>query len=373
MPLGPASATAVHRSISDHSTAAPARGTLPAMDPRVIAAFAADSVLNRYQLLDLGVSPPEIRRMLRTGELERLRRGVYTTAEIWAAAEEYVARPRLLARAAISQMRRGWLLSHDSAAHELELPILRPKDPLVHVTRPGFTNAWTENGVKHHLARFAERQVVEVNGMRVLDLARTAVDIARERGRRHGLVACDGAMRKGVTRRDLLAAVAPTTHWPGSRAARWCVGKADAGAENPNESLARELVIDAGVGEPETQFPVMTDDGVRWCDIRVGNLVVEAHGGIKYLSPADGGVADRPAAEVLFDERKRERLVTAAGLVVCNLYWEDYWGARRAAAIGRLRAHHAEAVRRSGCELSPELERHAELLRAQYGGRRPTA
>lgn len=342
------------------------------MDPRVTAAFAATGVLNRYELLDLDISPPEIRRMLRTGELQRLRRGVYTTAETWEAADEYVERPRLLARAAISQMRRGWLLSHDSAAHELGLPILKPKDPLVHVTRPGFTNAWTENGVKHHLARFAERQVVEVNGMRALDLARTAVDIARERGRRHGLVACDGAMRRGVTRRELQAAVAPMAHWPGSRAARWAVGKADPGAENPNESLARELVLDAGIGEPETQFPVQTDDGVRWCDIRVGNLVVEAHGGIKYLAPDDGGVAVRPAGEVVFEERKRERLLSAAGLIVCNLYWEDYWGARRQAATRRLRADHAESVRRFGPELSPELEQHAEMLRARYGDRRPT-
>ncbi|NYJ03247.1 hypothetical protein HNR19_003945 [Nocardioides thalensis] len=343
------------------------------MDPRVVAAFEAKQVLSRYELLDLDVAPTEIRRFLRTGDLERLRRGMYTTREIWQSADEYVGRPRLLARAAIAQMRRGWLLSHDSAAHELGLAILRPKDPLVHVTRPGFTNAWTENGVKHHLARFAEHQVVEVNGMRVLDLARTAVDIARERGRQDGLVACDGAMRMGVTRAELQAAVAPMTHWPGSRAARWAVGQADPGAENPNESLARELVLEAGIGEPETQFPVLTDEGVRWCDIRVGNLVVEAHGAIKYRPPEEGGVALRSAGDVVFEERKRERLLSAAGLVVCNLYWEDYWGERRHSAIRRLRADHAEAVRRSGSELSPELKRQADMLRVQYGDRRPTA
>ncbi len=76
-------------------------------------------------------------------------------------------------------MRRAWVLSHDSAAHASEMAILTPEDPLVHVTRPGWTGAWTEFGVKHHLARYLPEQVVEVEwAPHVLDLARTAVDIA---------------------------------------------------------------------------------------------------------------------------------------------------------------------------------------------------
>src|SRR3546814_3489894 len=62
-----------------------------------------------------------------------------------------------------------------------------------------------------------------------------ALPISRERGRRHGLVACDGVMRRGVTRAELLAAVEPMEHWPGSIAARWSVAHADPGAENANE------------------------------------------------------------------------------------------------------------------------------------------
>ena len=54
--------------------------------------------------------------------------------------------------------------------------------------------------MKHHLARFAQDQVVEVNGLRVLDLARTAVDIAREHGTPYGEIACDSAMRGGQPR-----------------------------------------------------------------------------------------------------------------------------------------------------------------------------
>src|SRR3546814_16453565 len=122
-----------------------------------------------------------------------------------------------------------------------------------------------------------------------------ALPISRERGRRHGLVACDGVMRRGVTRAELLAAVEPMEHWPGSIAARWSVAHADPGAENANESLGRELVLEAGVGEPETPFQVATHAGVKWCDIRAGNQVHENDGFLKYLPRGGGGVHLRPA------------------------------------------------------------------------------
>jgi hypothetical protein len=343
------------------------------IDPRVIAAFGNQGVLTREQLLDLGVAPSEIRRMLRQKVLIRLRRGAYTTAEIWEAADEYVARPRLRARAAILQMRRGWRLSHDSAAHELGMDILAPVEPLVHVTRPGFTNAWTENGVKHHLARFKPEQVVTVNGLPSLDLARTAVDIARERGLSDGLVACDSAMRMGVPRAHLSLAVEPMEHWPGSRAAKAAVVLADPGAANVHESLGRELVLEAGIGAPQTQFPVMTSEGIKWIDILVGNHAIETDGRIKYVARADGGVADQGADQVAWEERKRERLVRDRRLVVTRVYWEDYWGDRRQAALLRLRADNADSVARFGKATDPGLLREAAELRKRHGRTRPSA
>ncbi|HWJ66276.1 MAG TPA: type IV toxin-antitoxin system AbiEi family antitoxin domain-containing protein [Nocardioides sp.] len=340
-------------------------------NPRAHAIIAAQGgVIRRDQLLDCGLGPSELARLRRNGALVGVRRGVVTTAEIWDALDIWVGRPRLRARAAILTMRRGWVLSHDSSAHEQELPILTPQDPHVHITRPGFTNAWTENGVKHHLARFAARQVVTIDGRPMLDLPRTAVDIARERGVEHGVVACDSAMQRGVTRAELEAAYAVMENWPGVRATREAVALADPGAENPNESLARLLVLEAGIGIPETQFPVRTAEGVRWCDLRVGNHVIEAHGKVKVVPRSAGGVADVGAAEVLFAERKRERLLCDERLGVTNLYWEDYWGARRTAAIERLRRDHADTVERFGAELDERLAREAAAIRSEYGARR---
>lgn len=338
------------------------------MSPRVSAAFAVnDGLLTRERLLDLAVPPSEIKRMRNAGELVTVRRGVYTPAEIWDALDPFVGRPRMRARAAILNMRRGWVLSHDSAAHELGMAILTPREPFVHITRPGFTNAWTENGVKHHLARFAESQLVQVNGMSSLDLARTAVDIARERGLWDGVVACDSALRMGVGRADLERAYEPMDNWPNVIVTRECVRLADAGATNPHESMGRLLVLESGIGKPETQFPVWTAEGVKWCDLRVGNLVIETDGRVKYRSADAGGVALKSADDVAWDERKRERLVRDRNLGVVRLYWEDYWGRRRIEAISRLRAEYADTVARFGSKLAPELASEAAQIREGQG------
>ena len=333
-------------------------------------------LITRHELHDLGVGPGQIRSLLRRrrGDAEPrlrvLRRGIFTATEIWNALDKHVGQPLLLARAAGLAARRDWVLSHDSSCHLQKLPILRPKVPLVHLTRPGWTNAWTEYGIKHHLARFDPAQVVVVDGLRALDLARTAVDVAREHGFRHGLVACDAAMRRGVSRAELESAVDVMRSWPGVRDARAAVELADPGAESVLETLTRELVIEAGIGEPETQFPVRTTRGTAWCDLRVGNLMIEADGEVKYLDEADGGLSSDPR-QTWFDEKVRERAVTDRGLVVVRVVNDDIWKTRRRAeALDRIRRAHAEAVQRFGPEIPPDLAREADELRRQYGDRR---
>ena len=75
-----------------------------------------------------------------------------------------------------------YVLSHDSAALVLGMPVLLGEPELVHVTRWEVLGGRTTTGVKHHRAPFTPRQVVEVGGVPVLEEARTAVDIAREGG-----------------------------------------------------------------------------------------------------------------------------------------------------------------------------------------------
>jgi hypothetical protein len=328
-------------------------------------------LMTRSQALDCGLASAGIRHLLRTGQLIVVRRGVYADAEVWNVLDEHVGRPRLQTRAALLTMRRGWVASHDSAAHELALQILNPPDPHVHITRPGTTGAWTKFGVKHHLARFGDHQVVEANGLRVLDMARTAVDIAREHGTPYGEIACDSAMRRGVPRSALEAAVAPMTFWPYSRRARAAVDFADHRAESVLETLGRLLVRSLGLGDVDLQFPVRLEDGrVVWGDIRVGCHIFEAHGKLKYLPADRGGFADRPVTEIVWDEKKRERLLHRQGLGTSSILFEDYWNPDRRAVLARMRAEYADTVARFGPVLSEPLERNAREIRDRLGPRR---
>ncbi|WP_345457708.1 type IV toxin-antitoxin system AbiEi family antitoxin domain-containing protein [Nocardioides marinquilinus] len=337
------------------------------MHPRVVGHLATSGgLITRSRALDLGVGPSELSAHVRTGRWVIVHRGVYADAEVWESLDEWRGRPLLRAKAAVLAMKRAWVLSHDSAAHAHGLEMLAPERAYAHITRPGHTNAWTKGHVKHHLARYRPQQVVDVDGHATLDVARTVCDVAREHGLRAGLVTADSALRRGVTRGDLWEAVDVMRHWPYVTTVREIIDLADPGAESAIESLGRELVIGLGIGEPETQFPIRLADGrVRWCDIRIGRHVVETHGLVKVLTPEQGGVADREARSVVFDERKREREITDEGLGVTNLYWDDFFGAGRARAAQRLMRDWEHTVARYGTALPQHLERNAREIRAR--------
>ena len=327
---------------------------------------AGNGLVTATQLLDAGVHPTTIRHLVRTGELVTVRRGVYAEGEAWRMLDEYRGRPRLRTRAAVAVMRRNFVISHDSAAHEHGLEILNPPDPHVHITRAGHTGAWTKAGVKHHLAAYTKEQVVTIEDLRVLDIPRTVVDIAREHGEPYGEVAADAALRHGVPRSALMAAYEPMRCWKHVTRTRRAVDFADAGAESALETLGRLLVTALGLDEEiDTQFPVRLPGGrLVWGDIRVGCHLFECDGAVKYESAADGGVATPPVKQVVMREKRRERELANEGLGISRIFWEDYWSPYRYQALARMRAEYAHTVSRFGTNLPERLARNAAMIRA---------
>jgi hypothetical protein len=318
------------------------------------------------QARDLGLTHTQIQHLVRTGALVPVRRGVYADGEHWRALDDR-GRDRLRTRAATMRMRRDFVISHDSAAHEHGLEILLPSDPYVHITRPGSTNAWTKYGVKHHLARFSAEQVVMVDELRVLNLARTAVDIARELGEPFGEIACDAVLRRGVSRSELEAACAVMTNWPHVGRTRRAIAFANAGAANLAETLGRILVAEAlGATAIDTQFPVPLASGrLAWLDMIVGAHGFEVDGHIKLRSPDEGGVAEHPAHEVVWAEKKRDRDLAAEGLGMSHIIWKDFWPPHRASAVQRIREEHVEVVARFGEVMPERLARQAREIRGR--------
>jgi hypothetical protein len=325
-------------------------------------------LLTWAQARDHGVTSTQLRHLIRTRRLVPLRRGLYVDGELWDALDPHREQHRLRTRAVILGLKRGFVVSHDSSAHEHGLEILLPQFPHTHITRRGSTTAWTRYGVKHHYAGFRPEQVMLIDGLEVLDIARTAVDMAREHGEPYGEIACDAAMRHGVTRDQLRAACEPMANWPYIHRTRSAVEFADPGAQTVIETLGRLLVDELSIGAVETQFPMRDDNGrVIWCDMRVGRHIFETHGKVKFLSPEEGGVADRPASEVAWRAQKRDRWLRQEGLGCSHIYWEDYWPDRRAATLKRLADEYADTVSRFGDRLPERLERQAREIRGTLG------
>jgi hypothetical protein len=309
-------------------------------------------LISRAQFLDTGRTREHLNRLLRTGQLVTVRRGVYMPREVWLALDPYVGRQRARAHAAHLQMRRAHVLSHDSAAHELRIAMLAPPVELVHVTRRGVRGGRVEHGMKHHLAPYRPDQVVVVDGIPVLDAARTAVDIAREHGLVPGIVAIDSARQLGVSAAELWAACAPMVCWPEVTVVRAAIDLSDPGAESVGETLGRLLLGEIGLGPVQTQFELRDETGWARCDMRVGRHLIEFDGEKKYQRRDTGGLAVVDPDQVVWQEKQRQDWVTGFRLGMSRLVWADFWGRRRELAKERVAREYAATCAAYGTDIS---------------------
>ena len=321
------------------------------MRPELVAAFASHGhLLSRRQALEAGASTTEIDRWVRTGRWVNVRRGIYALREFWDGLDEWRGQPLYAARAASLAMTRPHVMSHDSAALEHGLEVLLPKQSLVHVTRRGVLGSRVEHGVKHHKAPYRPAQVLTVDGRRVLDMARTVADIARDRGLEAGLVTADSALRAGVTRAQLHEATVAMRNWPGVTVTRDVADLADDGAENAAESLARKLVTDLGHGRPQTQFGLSDGRRTVWCDLRLGRHCFEFDGALKYRTTERGGLSTDPE-RTLWEEKQRQDFIGGFKLGVSRIVWADLWGEARERALERLEREYLDTCRRWGTSI----------------------
>jgi hypothetical protein len=322
------------------------------MRPEVIARMGAQhGLVTRRQAVGAGMSGEQVDRLVRTGRWVALRRGVYADAELVAAAATWRERQLRSDRAVSLSLTRPHVMSHDSSALELGMAILRPPEPRTHVTRPGLVGSHRRRQVTEHLAPYRPEQVVTVAGRQVLDLARTAVDIAREHPLEYGVAACDSARRMGCDLETLAAAVLPMRNWPNVTRAREAVELSDAGADNVAETLARLLVSELGLGRPQTQFGITDGRRTAWCDLRIGRHLIEFDGRIKYQRVDEGGVARESAADVVWFEKQRQDWVCGFKLGMSRLVWSDLWGRERERTLDRLQREYRETTRLFGTSI----------------------
>ena len=271
-----------------------------------------------------GFSSSELARMVRAGELVRLRRGAYTTPAVGELSAR-AAHLRLL-QATMPQCDPAAAVSHTSAAVVHDLPVWDEHLVRMHVTRDREGGGRTRRLMRVHGAALPDRDVVDVAGIRVTSLARTVVDLGRSLPLVQAVAAGDAALAR--TRRDAIDRVL------GEQAGRTGIGRArravellDPRSESAGESYSRVVLHLAGLPRPEPQYEVFGLDGrlVGRCDFGWPECRVlgEFDGRKKY-----GELLRRPgqtAEDVLIDEKRREDRLRALGWIVIRWMWQDLY------------------------------------------------
>lgn len=338
------------------------------MDTRTLRLQRRHGLITRSAAIRAGFDDRDIARFVRSGTWVVVRRGVYAEAALWLRHDgnPFASRDhqrRLASRAVhLRQAGTGAAFSHDSAALEHGLPLLHPAGDLVHVTIADSTDTHRARGVAHHRAPFDPASVEVVDGLPVLGLARTAVDLGREHGYLAAVVAIDAAMRRGAGRGELEAIRRSMASWRNITAVEAAINDADPGAETAGETLLRITVQRLGLGEVRTQFPLRLGDGtVAWLDVLVGCHDFEFDGRVKFTPLASGGVATAPPDQVVWEEKKRERLIRAEGVGVSRSIWEDV-AVVDARADRRLVEEFRRTCKAYGTRLPPRLEEFAARM-----------
>lgn len=268
-------------------------------------------LLNRSDLLQEGHTDDDIARLVRKGELHRVRRGIYSRQPL-PDDHHHVA----LALAAAS-LHKDAVLSHTSAALLHALPVRRAARSRVTMTKPSRSSGKHRRGVVVTSARLADADLTHRHGCRTTTVARTLVDLGRSEPLDWAVAAVDHALRTGqVQRRGLDEALDRLGPVRGTRAARRAVALADARAESPGESLSRVLFVLAGLAPDELQKKFPHSTGVDRVDFfwECG-VIGEFDGFEKYAGDP----------RKVWDEKRREDRLRRQGYEVVRWVWDDLW------------------------------------------------
>jgi hypothetical protein len=279
-------------------------------------------LLLRRDAVATGWSDGELSRLVRAGELSRLRRGAYVDSVLPA---EPAALHRLLVRATMAGLRRPAVVSHQSAAVLHGLPLWDVPLDRVHVTRR--PRAWNDSSAVLccHVAQLRDDEVVEMDGLQVTDPVRTALDLARSLPLEAAVVALDAALHLGALSHELLRGrlfdIAGT---PGSRTAARAVTAADGRSESVGESRSRVILYRWKLPPSDLQFEIRSPSGVLvarsdfvW---EADRLVGEFDGRIKYGRLLRPG---QDAGDAVRDEKRREDAVRDENWGVVRWVWAD--------------------------------------------------
>lgn len=205
--------------------------------------------------------------------------------------------------------------SHHSALALVGLPLHRVPLGQVHIADARHSSR-CHASVHRHVLRGGDVVRTLEGGIRTLEPALAALQVAARYGTASGIVSLDAALHTGLCAREDLERILDRGRIRrGVRQARHVAEHADGRAESPGESLLRGIVA----GTPWT-FDLQVNVGGPGRGYRVDILVeecvaLEFDGNVKYQG-ADGQRA-------LIDEKRREDFIRGRKIEVVRVIWAD--------------------------------------------------
>lgn len=268
-----------------------------------------------------GLSARQLYSLINSGQLVKIRYGVYATSSAMARAETDPGLRHAIDVVAVRDTRAGkGVASHHSAAQLLRLNLLKaPSAGTVTLTVPPGTRVsdYARTGVICHMADLPAEHVTTMYGVPATTAARTVADISRTASFMDGVVAADSALyERHTSKTELLRVLLRCDRWPGISRARQVVEFANGLAESAFESCARVVFHEQGLPPPELQVHISGRDRTVIARVdffwRRYGVIAEADGLLKY----DSG--ERAIAEL-----KRDRLLREAGYEVIHFTWQE--------------------------------------------------
>ena len=278
----------------------------------------------------LDVDSRPLQRAVVRGDVVRIHRGAYVSAEQWAGLDRHERyRKQVMAAGLASQGRP--VLSHQSAAALWGIPIIGQWPSLVHVVTTVAAGTRRENGFHRHARQIDDSDVVEFDGVRMTSFARTLIDLARETSFASAVAGLDWSLRppgpnaRSRIRIEQLQEYFDTQEWTRNRRkVHRALEFASPLAETPGESLSRVVIHELGFPQPELQVRVEDRDGLAgisdfgWDGIR---LLGEFDGLIKYTRAM--ARTGEPLEGIIVREKVREDRMRATGRGMTRWLWSD--------------------------------------------------
>lgn len=289
-------------------------------------------LIHRAAALDSGFTDRQLRTAVAQGSLVRATKGVYyaparvNAQDRAAVAQNAMAEHRLraIAVASVPNHFSGTVLSHASAAAIHGLPMLKPALQQVHLTNGEQGGGRRRASSIVHASELLPGDVVEVAGIQVTSLARTAADIAQAEAATHrlafakALTVFDAALRAGVDAASLAMQLERCRRC-GTRVAKTALTWANPKAESVGESWGRAQIIQASLPVPELQVKHVIGTKKYLVDGEWdGKLVWEFDGFFKYGRSLQPG---ETIADAVWREKQREDALRALGLMIIRAYW----------------------------------------------------